>query len=307
MLARAALRTACTMSSADSSRKAFRPTLGLVMTEIAPAASAAKVAAPPRSVSEEQTTKAVGRSAMTRLRKVMPSMCGNSISITMTSGQRTSIFCSANSGSAAVAMTSMAGSAASTWESIWRTRADSSTIITLIRSAMAVPDHGIRPLRKGQPDVPAPQVEVKFAPPAAADVFGHQGNVLRSQQRPPVGDVARPDVDLLAGRPEQHVGATEQLGLVFAGARPGGLHLVQEERESFAGEAPVEGRASRIAALGQHVVAHAADMAAGMPERDRHAGTKQGRDACPPGAEMEFAGIEENLVDTLRGFRHGLR
>ena len=81
----------------------------------------------------------VGRSVMTLRRKEMPSMRGISMSRTMTSGQAVRSFSMAKTGSEAVAMTSMPASRASALETTWRTRAESSTIMTLILLVMLTP------------------------------------------------------------------------------------------------------------------------------------------------------------------------
>ncbi|GAB1458919.1 hypothetical protein MASR2M50_06930 [Thauera sp.] len=92
------------------------------------------VAAAPVSASEEQITTGVGRSVMIFFRKVSPSMRGISISSTITSGHWRCMWLIANSGSEAAAMTSMPLSRSSAWRTVWRTTAESSTIITLMRS-----------------------------------------------------------------------------------------------------------------------------------------------------------------------------
>lgn len=122
-LALAALCTACTISFEESSRKHFKPGFGLVMIDTAPADKASKAARAPFSASEEQTTTGVGRSAMILFRKLMPSMRGLTANIR---------------------------------ETIWRTSAESSTIGTLILSAMGIPDACIAAFRKSQPDIAAP-------------------------------------------------------------------------------------------------------------------------------------------------------
>src|SRR5574343_1362610 len=257
-LARAALRTACTMSLAASSRKLFSPTLGLVMMDTAPDAIASKVAWAPCSASDEQITVGVGCSAMIFFRKVMPSMRGISMSMTSTSGQWCFIFCSANIGSAATSMTSMPGSLARACETTWRTSAESSTIMTLILSVMGIPDLCIRSLREGQPHVAAPDIEMQFPAPAAADVFGHQGNMAGGQQAAAMCHVARADIHRLARRSSEHVGAAEQFGLVFARPGSGRLDMLQEQFESLAAESSVQRRLGGAFAFGEHVVAHAA-------------------------------------------------
>jgi len=106
------------------------------MMVTAPAAIASKLACAPFSASDEQMITGVGRSAMILRRKEMPSMRGISISTISTSGQSFRILSMAKSGSAAVAMTSIPAAFSSACETTWRTSAESSTIITLMLSAM---------------------------------------------------------------------------------------------------------------------------------------------------------------------------
>ena len=75
---------------------------------------------------------AIGSSRITWRRNVRPSMRGISMSRISTSGRSPRIFCWANRGSGAVAMTAMSGCPESISLSMERTTAESSTIITLI-------------------------------------------------------------------------------------------------------------------------------------------------------------------------------
>ena len=129
-LAWLAARTAASSSAALSLRKSFRPSLGLVMIETAPAASAAIVVSAPFSVSVEQITTGVGRSAMIFLRKVMPSMRGISTSRMMTSGQACFMRSIASSGSDTACSSRMPGAFSSIVPTTLRTTAESSTTIT---------------------------------------------------------------------------------------------------------------------------------------------------------------------------------
>ena len=104
---------AASSSAAESCRKLFRPILGLLMISTAPAAKACSVVSAPFSVSDEQITTGVGRSAMILRKKVMPSMRGISTSSRMTSGHCLAILPMANNGSEAVPMTCMSGSRSS--------------------------------------------------------------------------------------------------------------------------------------------------------------------------------------------------
>src|ERR1035437_8725397 len=276
ILARAALRTACTMSLEASSRKLFSPSLGLVIIEMAPADRASKVACAPSSAREEQITTGVGCSAMIFLRKVMPSMRGISMSITSTSGHCNLIFCIAKIGSEAAPMTSMSGSVPSAWETTCRTRAESSTIKTLILSAIGTPDMSIESLREGQPGISAPEIEVELSSSAATDVLGDQSNMPGSQPLASVFDVAQTNLQLAAGRATQHVTATEEFRLVFTGGSSSGVNLLQEKFRCLAAKAAIERRVGRTPTFGKQVVAHAADSSARVPKCDRNTRTEQG-------------------------------
>ena len=118
---------------------------GLVMISTAPAARACMVVWAPFSVSEEQITTGVGRSAMSFFMKVMPSMRGISTSSTMTSGHSRFIFSRANRGSAAVAITRRSGAASRMPDSTCRTVAESSTIMTFTGAFMRLSSRRVRP------------------------------------------------------------------------------------------------------------------------------------------------------------------
>ncbi len=124
-LARAAARTASASPLLRSVRNSFKPAFGLVTNPTAPAAIACIVVSQPRSVKVEHITTGVGRSAMTLRRKLMPSMRGISTSSTITSGHRAAMRVQANSGSAALPITSMP-EAASISVRCLRTTAESS-------------------------------------------------------------------------------------------------------------------------------------------------------------------------------------
>ncbi|MCY1353576.1 hypothetical protein D9M69_399210 [compost metagenome] len=128
----AAERIAATISRELSWRKSRKPSVGLQITSTAPAARAWSVISAPFSVSVEQITTGVGRVAMIRRRKVMPSMRGISTSSRITSGHIRSIFCRASSGSMAIPTTSISRCAASICCITSRITAESSTIITLM-------------------------------------------------------------------------------------------------------------------------------------------------------------------------------
>ena len=100
---------AASSSAAESCRKLFRPILGLLMISTAPAAKACSVVSAPFSVSDEQITTGVGRSAMILRKKVMPSMRGISTSSVITSGLRSRIISRAAKASLAVPMHCMSG------------------------------------------------------------------------------------------------------------------------------------------------------------------------------------------------------
>lgn len=131
-LARLAARTAWMMSLLASCRNVLSPMRGLVTMPAAPAANACMVVSAPCSVSVEQITTGVGRSAMILRRKVTPSMRGISTSSTITSGQSCFIFSRANTGSGAVPVTVTPGAPFSTDVRTCRTTAESSTIMTLM-------------------------------------------------------------------------------------------------------------------------------------------------------------------------------
>ncbi len=108
----------------------FKPSLGLVMIETAPAESASIVVLAPFSVKVEQITTGVGRSVMILRKKVMPSMRGISTSSTITSGQLIFKRSMASSGSATAQHTSMPGAAFNTADNTCLTTAESSTTMT---------------------------------------------------------------------------------------------------------------------------------------------------------------------------------
>ena len=95
------------------------------------------------------------------LRNVMPSMRGISMSRMITSGQAVRILSSAKTGSDAEPMTSIPESPDNACETTWRTTAESSMIMTLIRSAMFclvlnVVDIGAFAGGESHPDVAGP-------------------------------------------------------------------------------------------------------------------------------------------------------
>ena len=86
--------------------------------------------------------------------------------------------------------------------------------------------------------------------------------------------------------------------------------MLQEQSKGFIGVAAVKWGIPGSFAFGHHVVAHAADVFARMPERDRHAGTEQRRDPRAAAAEMKVARPENDRIDVSRDMWrlfHGLR
>ncbi len=86
-LLRAALRTRATRSRIIAGSALATSLLGFATTSTAPASSASSTNAEPLLVSELTMTVGVGSTAMTFLRKVMPSILGISMSSVMTSGR----------------------------------------------------------------------------------------------------------------------------------------------------------------------------------------------------------------------------
>ena len=130
-LALAAAFTASTKPLERSPKNSRRPMRGLVTKLTAPAARACMVVSQPASVSVEHMTTGVGRSAISLRKNVMPSMRGISTSRTITSGQALSSLGHANTGSWAVATTSIPP-AVNKSDRCLRTTAESSMIIALI-------------------------------------------------------------------------------------------------------------------------------------------------------------------------------
>ncbi len=107
------------------------PTLvGLAMKSTAPISSASSVISAPAWVNVEIITTGIGRSAMMRRRNDTPSMWGISTSSVTTSGLSALILSRAMSGSGAVPITLISGSASSSVDSNCRMTAESSTTRT---------------------------------------------------------------------------------------------------------------------------------------------------------------------------------
>ena len=131
-LAPAAALTASRTRTSASLRKRGVSARGLAMMSMAPASSACSSVSEPSSVSDEQMITGIGRCAMIRRRKVMPSIRGISTSRTMTSGTSSWIRRAATKGSEAVAITSISGGSFRISVMTRRTAAESSTISTRI-------------------------------------------------------------------------------------------------------------------------------------------------------------------------------
>ena len=138
----AAARTAATRPLLGSPRKSRRPSVGLVTKATAPSAIACSVVAAPLAVRVEHITTGVGRSTMILRRKLMPSMRGISTSSTTTSGQRAAILGQANSGSLAVAITSMPAAVSRSARCL-RTTAESSTTTAVMARPAGLSNRGI--------------------------------------------------------------------------------------------------------------------------------------------------------------------
>ena len=144
---------------------------------------------------------------------------------------------------------------------------------------------------------------MQFAAAAARNVFGNQRDVLRGQQTVTILDVACADVHAPGVRSGKHVGAAEELGLVFRRTRSGGIDVLQKKFKGFGRVAPVERHVGFPGSLGHHVVAHAADAFARMPQGDRDAGAEQCRNTGVSAAKMKVPGLQQDRVFCRTGVR----
>src|SRR5258706_7001319 len=314
VFARAAARTTSRRLFEASSRNSFIPSLGLVTMAKAPADRACMVVSAPAVVSVEQITTGVGRSLMIFARNVRPSMRGISTSSTTTSGHCICMRCMAKMGSATAAMTLIERSRDSVAVIAWRTTAESSTTITLMRGAALRSPMRARPrdLRRGlaHPHIAAPDVEDHVSVAVASEVLRGELETKLCDRRAPELDVGLGDRRAPVngtGGPE-HPAAPEELHLEFGSPRAGAMDLAHEHLHGVFGIPAVE----RLAfppfparTPGQHVVAHPSDPEPRMPQRDGDARSQQGPDPRPVLAEIEFTRLEEHLEDIRRRL-HGV-
>jgi hypothetical protein len=117
---------------------------GLVMMSTAPYSRALSADSLPEAERLEHITTGSGCWLISFCKKVRPSMRGISISRVMTSGTTVFKRSAAIKGSEAVPTTSISGSDSSIWHRVCRTRAESSTMSTLILPIVTSPNRGWR-------------------------------------------------------------------------------------------------------------------------------------------------------------------
>jgi len=221
-------------------------------------------------------------------------MRGISMSITSTSGHRVFIFSRAKMGSEAVAMTSIPGSSERAWATTWRTRAESSTIMTLILLDIMIPAISAFAFGKGQPDMAACEVEGQFAAAAAAHMFRNEEHAGFPQQLASLLDVATADIRLSAGA-GKHQATAKEFGLKVCGTASPLPDVVQQEEEGFVTKAAIRGLAPAVLPTRQDEMTHPAKMQAGMPEGDGDTGAEQGVYLQRGGSKIQIPGPEKDL------------
>ncbi len=132
-------------------------------------------------------------------------------------------------------------------------------------------------------------------------MLGDQADASLGQQLPAHVDIAPANVHHPADGGFEHIAAAKQLGLKLRGRRAGFADARQQPLHGFVTVTAAQCRLGRALAVGQHVMAHAADQQARMPDRNRHARAQQGGDAGGAAAKIKLTGVQEHGVGVGAG------